>query len=859
MRLNLFVGAAVLLVVATAARAGTPTTREQVDELYREVLGREADAGGRATQMKAFARGWTVEQLYESLLFSAEREKKNPLPKEPAPLARALAEELLGRPLEAAAAAAYATDLRTGVRTARELAVLFMGSPEFAKAHPRLFDTIPAPGTEAPTTLYVFDASGTKIGATPREYWDNMQLVATLQGNVNRSGLTLYVIHEPTDQFWLDQLTAKGGFLEKTKIEAIGSDVGALALRFASAIDGLVVYDGKVDATSNVASTVAGAENLVAVRYDDRSGSLYETLSRTFPVKRWLVRPNGDSLFTGSGTIDGTQLRSTGVPKVDAYLWAKVHCLDSGECDPGIFAYTVDQFWVGGKDTEFGHSMLPNHDYFVLHRAFFFDLCPFQDVPATDVKEPAGLDGRTLAELLAAASELAGPRMIHVAGFVPWSLKYSPPHAPSGVDPSLYAGFEQALTALLSSHQAYLDADAPTYTHMANASVYTGVPLEPFYPQPRPTKADLVKRGLLTPSGTVVPRHYVVFYGGDFDSAAWVYSTMPGLWADSARGKVPVAWAIDPNLEERAAPMISWIRKSATANDFFVTGDSGAGYVNPGLLSSAGLETWRDHSRVYTNRWDLSITGFVIDGTAPAMGTDGFRAYLGFTPEGAIGQGMPQESGVLAGLPYASMTNDLPSRPPAGVTWTEEDAIEAGAASINQAAAGSGPLSLQVFRGILRGASYYQGVMERLDRGIEVLDPFTFMLLVRAQAGFEPEDQGAFGADDVPSRMRHGEKRRVYVTVSNTGTSRWEGQGPVRLAATSANQLVFHDKNGGFTHSTTDERAFLALPVCPQGGATFDIELEAPSTGSEAVFQVRLVREGEHFFGPVQTFRIKLD
>ena len=40
----------------------------------------------------------------------------------------------------------------------------------------------------------------------------------------------------------------------------------------------MVVYDSKVASTSNIASSVAGIENLIAVRYDISPNSLYTRL-----------------------------------------------------------------------------------------------------------------------------------------------------------------------------------------------------------------------------------------------------------------------------------------------------------------------------------------------------------------------------------------------------------------------------------------------------------------------------------------------------------------------------------------------------------------------------------------------------
>lgn len=70
-------------------------------------------------------------------------------------------------------------------------------------------------------------------------------------------------------------------------------------------------------------------------------------------------------------------------------------------------------------------------------------------------------------------------------------------------------------------------------------------------------------------------------YQGDYDSAAWLASQLPLHWSDPARGQVPLGWGLDPNLAARMPQVFPWVYGSLTANDTVITGDSGAGYLNP--------------------------------------------------------------------------------------------------------------------------------------------------------------------------------------------------------------------------------------------------------------------------------------
>lgn len=75
---------------------------------------------------------------------------------------------------------------------------------------------------------------------------------------------------------------------------------------------------------------------------------------------------------------------------------------------------------------------------------------------------------------------------------------------------------------------------------------------------------------------------YANFYVGDYDSSAWTYNSFYNLIQDTQfKGKVPLNWAIDPNLSNRLPFVFDEFFNYLTPMDYMTTGDSGAGYVNP--------------------------------------------------------------------------------------------------------------------------------------------------------------------------------------------------------------------------------------------------------------------------------------
>lgn len=582
--------------------------------------------------------------------------------------------------------------------------------------------------------------------AQRREVWDTLHFVAALQGLANRREPRLYVYlvgqDGRIDRFWLDKLRAPGQWLAPRALTA-ETDPLALLRRFRPSVGGAVVWDERVPATANVASTLAGTDDLVPLRYDPTPRSLYwrcvlDPQGPRLPIKVRLMADDGAPLFTGQGTIPGTPLASTGSAKCDAYLWAVEKCLKTGKCDATRLAYYPDAFWLTHPNhIPADRTLLCNHDYFIAHKGFFFDLGPWDDeAPNDDSHQPLGADLRTLQAVLRAAYDRTRavshpPPMIHVGGFTPWDQKYTDftGGAHGGVPT------EWRYAEILSCFNAYMDADAPGLHAMANASVYQHFPLQATYPQPSPsTDAALRRLGYLDAQGHVVPKNYAAIYAGDYDSAAWLYQRLPDLWEDPARGSVPLGWAFNPTLAARFPVGLAYARRTATPNDTFITGDSGAGYLNPGFLTPprrwsdlpSGLPAWEAHSRREYKRWDLRVTGFIIDGNAPPMSDQTLRAYARFSPGGVVAQKIPERS-LVDGVPFLRMGADL-SNP-------DEGAKSIAAAFPAPAAGGTLPTpGFHIFRTILWAPAAHRRMFDLLKQtrpDIEPVDPPTLLLLLK--------------------------------------------------------------------------------------------------------------------------------
>jgi hypothetical protein len=573
--------------------------------------------------------------------------------------------------------------------------------------------------------------------------WDYTHTIASLQGIVNRTTPQLYIFlvkngSADVDRYWWNKYRAPGKWLAKRDTIVYKNVVDVISA-YKKQIKGAVVYDPNVQATSNVASSIAGVEDLIVVRYDTNPNSLYSqiiTSGPKVPVKISLVNKAGSSLFTGKGTIPGTTRASSGSAKNDAYLWFLEKYMKTGRVNTQYGAYYIDQQWLKNPFlANRNHHTLTNHDFFISRKGFFFDLSPWADEAATDdLTQTPGTDVNTLKELLLTAYNQNKGGYAYLGGFPPWAFKYTK-HA-KGTHEDVATEWEYS--RIISAYNAFKDADAIGYGALANASFWQHFPLKKEYKQDWVTKAELQKKGYLNADGKIdyKGRNFVIFYVGDYDASSWVSQTTPTLWDDPNRGKVPMMWCISPVLAERVPMAMDYRRESATPNDYFAAADNGAGYLMPGMLQAPrplsglpdGLDAWVAHNKPYYKQWGLTITGFIIDGQAPPLNQQGLDAYAAFSPNGIV----PQK------VPLTSLHGDMPvMRSDADVN---EDPVKA--AQIIYDRIQKRRIPFHWFRNILKSPSWYVQVvaeLKKLDPNIELLTAPDFFELYRTYLKENPE------------------------------------------------------------------------------------------------------------------------
>lgn len=568
--------------------------------------------------------------------------------------------------------------------------------------------------------MHLIDTGDILKGRSSTDGYDLFRFICCLQGVLNRDTPRLFVRWTESDDFWLEYITGEEKFLHGEVLTRLCGAEELLAA-YAETIRacGLAIWDENVPATLNAATTACGVDNVLPIR----CGAVLNWIQKITGAP---VRLDLRGKFTGSGTIFETDEPSSGSAKCDAYIWALKRYM----------ARTADDLLILSPDgapwserepryPDMGNALVPNMDYAVARRAFVFDLFCFADeAPCDDPAQNPGTDLAVMKRILSAQYQKSdGRKMTTVCGFNPWHIKYTT-HGGHGSHAPVES--EWHLSEILSAYNCVKDADAAGYCGLANASVYRFYPLRERYQNraPHPPAAGYDRS-----------RTYILFYVGDYDSAAWTARHIPLWYRDPALGKNPLMWCFNPNLAERIPMAFDFVYERFTENDYFAAGDSGAGYNNPRLLYEprvhselpSGAETNVAHNRYWMEKFDMSVIGFVINSVYPLDTRQMYDlARAAHTGVAYLGPGSP--ACIVGGVPFLPHTGDIAAE--------RTDPAHAAAQALRMMESAPSDKRFHVFRTILVSPSGHDAIYRELrrlapDRNIELLDPPTFFAYLK--------------------------------------------------------------------------------------------------------------------------------
>ncbi len=564
---------------------------------------------------------------------------------------------------------------------------------------------------------------------------DVSRFIYSFQGLLNRDfgrdmkhTSLIYVSTETSDAGWLSYMQEEGSVYADYQIVKIASWEDFYST-FETQIKqcGMILWDGNVPATANVAGTICGLDGYLPVL---AKSPLHDELkNKGVTEKQSLV-----GLFHNGKNgqkIADTEVISTGSAKNDAYRWALEKYFD--RCSSNYLAYILDgAVTVRGYEAyednptallaNAGLNSLPNHDYLVARRCFFFDLNPYKEEICDDVaqkyniryncpycsveeyypyeevagdEDPVcpncdtqfvidwsivaeetrlctiaelGTDQETMLQIYAARYERSGGTMGQLLGFPPWWVKYTT-HDNQGTKVATW--IEWLYCELISCYNMAKEADAAGTVSMTNGSVYYKyVPRVASYDN----KFDEYDSGVTYDDDTM----YFTIYMGDYDSSAWLkkhaFSFFVSRGGDKARAGLPLTWSFNPNLSLRVPMIFDYIYANKYEHEFFSAGDSGAGYVIPaGLFGGSDLSyaarprpaeyengdtMWAKYCKTFYDRFDMKVTGFIINGSNP-LTTDIMGMFNTFSTRGSLHNCGHALMTQYKGVPYIYCQNGI--------------------------------------------------------------------------------------------------------------------------------------------------------------------------------------------------------
>ena len=463
---------------------------------------------------------------------------------------------------------------------------------------------------------------------TPASY-DEAIAVATLEGVINRSSPELFVLSRTNSrpQYWLDLMSRDHRWLEGRKLKSV-AELSALVKLAGHRLKGAVIWDPAVPATINVATTCAGVRDAIVLSP--------ELAERYLP--KWHLRV----ILDLRGKFDGHE---TGSAKNDAYRWAIREYLAKGLCSAHRLCLFEDSFAARPNDDE-GYAV--TRDWAVINRAFVFDLSPWGDEkPEDDPCQRTGLDLGTYKMILAETMrQAAGKQMTELTGFFA-QTKYcsNSKHASA----HLGVPTEWESVWLMSAYNIYQNNIS---SDCFKQSFHIQDQRHPLKQRSIPQAVALQKKA------------YICVLMSDYDSATPLYDFLPKYWSDPNRGKIPLAWGINPSQLETYPDLIAYYYETATPADTFTADATCAGYINPNRIPKDSLQLFIRHNQKFFREADMSIAPMVLDQHQPSpdikdafqqFAPDGYATIVNTVLGGRADYPPPQ---VWKGMPIIELLND---------------------------------------------------------------------------------------------------------------------------------------------------------------------------------------------------------
>ena len=109
------------------------------------------------------------------------------------------------------------------------------------------------------------------------------------------------------------------------------------------------------------------------------------------------------------------------------------------------------------------------------------------------------------------------------------------------------------------------------------------------------------------PTPALENKAYLVVAVPDGDNLDFIAHRLRELWSEAERGTFPITWSLSPLLAGLAPPYLDYLYGSATPDDRFVLGPSGAGYAYPDYFGPGDLAPYLESTARYANATGMDI------------------------------------------------------------------------------------------------------------------------------------------------------------------------------------------------------------------------------------------------------------
>ena len=396
-------------------------------------------------------------------------------------------------------------------------------------------------------------------------------LVHTLQGLVNRRAFDEGAVAPPllldtfelfnqfysADRHWALYLAAEKGFRFDNLTASGHCGLGGLLQATCGAVNGSVLYDGEgaePDATRYVALTLCGLESLLPVTPALRAA---HPLLKALPVVhdlRGRFKTNGAAYDFAFEHLMPRVNRSVG------WSAGRSHVDDAG--------FNV---WQGSPP----EMPLLGLDIAIARSGFMFNLspnstgCSDKAVQCHGSPQEAALFDKVMAGLngtafLGAGGDTAAEHPL----------------------PSIYGWTEAESAYTIRVSQGggvVLCSGAPNLSFWAYLPVAASAMRHAFG---RKARAAAAAAG---PPPPLQKKTYITFQTNEGDTPKIVAGFFGGSWLNPKRGSVPIAWGVNLVLAREFPGLMEYFAATATANDTFFGGTSGAGYDYPSEMPRAAF------------------------------------------------------------------------------------------------------------------------------------------------------------------------------------------------------------------------------------------------------------------------------